>query len=709
MSSALVVVDNVGPVTGLILKCLEQEFAKVLVYHRREARFMNADAPQIPPWASDKESNEFILWIRKVIETESVDSILAQGFESAGFACKFSGIAKVLAVMLPGELDISGRRQGRIRRFKQISQSLNGFIFLNEWEMFKATSLGSKCPHFIWNYAEDSVGIDWNLESTDDGKTVVFFDHIKRGNEVSVESLGLGGLQRRFGSDQIECRPSNSLYWHLDLSIGRKIRNTAQLRTQGISRAIFVDNDSSSLVSLALANPKSKQLVWANSSIEHELLLNAKNAFSIGSEPRIVASLIGEDLHEVSLPILEQPHGSEGRTLSEILSITDGAELPWFFEDFGDIAQLSIFFSVAALENRSNGARPQRIRNMYLAMARKTPIVHLSTNPNTLDRRIPLIKYLVDSGVTVNYFYGENSTNPIRGYDAPLRVTRLLDELAHLCKTKSMYFVRDVHWLDSTLRDDRSGLDQEAVFDGKFELTRFGGSTGALISPSFESSENYARLAAPHFSLSFCDAELPPAISPRNIIAAGPSWAESTRTTFVYTGGVSKLYSMDIYLEALASLNREYDSHFYADFIVRDGERQLLHTWLESVGLANSTNIRVLSGSFDQYVSRTQKNIGILLLDSDYGRKAFAFKAVSYMERMMPFITYSESPNNRYLSRHGISIPVENRTDVYEALEYGLNFDHSNLAWAKIYEEENWDRRWQTVENYSSVKMREKR
>src|SRR5699024_3863803 len=165
--------------------------------------------------------------------------------------------------------------------------------------------------------------------------------------------------------------------------------------------------------------------------------------------------------------------------------------------------------------------------------------------------------------------------------------------------------------------------------NGKFELKRFEGSAGALISPSFESSMNYAQLAQPYFELEFCNEELPPAVSVRNIVPAGPSWSEPERTTFVYTGGVAKLYSMDVYLEALSDLNNRYGSQFYADFIVREGESELLHDWLESVGLNNSTNVRVLSGSFDQYESRTKKNIGVLLLDSDYGRKAFAFKAVS--------------------------------------------------------------------------------
>lgn len=709
MSSVLVVVDNVGPVTGLLLRGIEQCFERTLVFNLREARFMGERSPQVPSWASEIDSNEFQLWMRSVLETESIDTVVGQGFEAAEFAARFSGVSKTLGLMLPGDCNISGKRKSRIRRFKHFSENLSALVYFNEWEMFKAASLGSKCPHFIWDYASEGVGSGWSLETENDGKIVVFYDHLVRGTEVSLESLGLEGLLGGFSSDRIECRPSNSLFWYSDLSIGRKIQNTARLRTQGVSQAIFVDNDSSSLISLALAQANHESQIWANSSIEHELLLNTKSNFSIGSEPRIVSSLIGEGLIEVPYTNRAAIENASGRIMAEILSIVDGVELPWFFEDFGDIEELSIFFSVAALENRSNGARPQRIRNMYLAMARHTPTLHLSTNSNILDRRIPLIKLLASKGVRVKYFYGENSTSPIQGFDAPLRVTRLLDDLANESGTKSMYFVRDVHWLDSSLLESGNDLNLETVANGKFELKRFEGSVGTLISPSQESSKNYAQLAQPYFELAFCDEELPPAISVRNIVPAGPSWSESERTTFVYTGGVARLYSMDVYLEALSELNKRYGSQFYADFIVREGERELLFDWLESVGLRSSTNVRVLSGSFDRYVSRTKKNIGILLLDSDYGRKAFAFKAVSYMERMMPFITYKESPNCRYLSQHGIPIPVISRTEVYGALEDSLNFDHASLDWVKIFNEENWERRWQQVENCSTVKIRERR
>lgn len=711
MSSALVLVDNVDPVTGLLLHRLAESFKKTFVLNIKDGQFMGPNKVSIPVWASDLESPEFGLWLRDLAEYESIEVAIGQGFASAEFATKLRDIRKTVGLLLPGDCDISGRRKHRLQRFRSLSERLNALVFLNDWEMFKASSLGSAAPHFVWDFASDSSSVEWNagFVPSENEKIVVYYDHRVHGSDVTLEQLGFDSLMQKFDDHQIDCRPSNSLFWYSDLMINRQLQNTVRLRANGVSKAIFIDNDANSLIGLALLQRAEGLGLWATHSVEHELLSNKITGLSIGSQPRILAGLIGGDIE----PILAQKPKSiekfSGRSLLEVLERVGGEELPRFFEDFGDSDKMSIFFSVAPLENRSNGARPQRIRNMYLAMAREKTVVHLSINESVMDRRIPLVDYYVGKGVKFEYFYGENSTNPIDGLDAPLRITRLLDDLAHSCGIKSAYFVRDVHWLDPNLNGVEKALSPNKISSGRFELQRFENSVGELIAPSLESARNYSRLAAPYFSLEFGDHELPPAISVRNVVGAGSAQAESVRTTFVYTGGVSELYSMDVYLQALAELRKSHGESFYADFIVREDEKQLLLDWLDSVGLSDAQNLRILTESFDLYSSRSNKNVGVLLLDSEYGRNAFAFKAVSYMERLMPFISYSDSPNNRYLSRHGVSIPVSGRASVLQALQDGLEFNHASLNWTQIISQENWDCRWETVKEIAAVQIREKR
>ncbi|OFO97018.1 hypothetical protein [Corynebacterium sp. HMSC034H07] len=707
MNRTLIFASRIGPTVGLVTKALEESGGAPLVYFLRDNRFMGADTPEVPVWARDPNSYEFQKWLLSFAHQAGFKKILAIGFESALLCEPLGKHIPVLSLMMPGDVDISSRRKKRLNQFKGISRSSAALIFFNAWEMYKASSIGSEAPHFLWDINADGSSVNWNLSQSDENRIVVFYDHTKRGTVSSIEDLGFNGLASGLGTVDVHLQPVNSFFWYSDLQIGRKLTNTAALRTSGFTDAIFVDNDAESLSAIACASDDNAGSLFATHSVEHELISYGKNSIEVGSVPHILSRFVGTN--SPSAKACVSPDYFSGRPLIEVLNLALAGGLPRYFEDFGDATSLNIFFSVAALENRSNGARPQRIRNMYLAMARESQPIHLSFNPSILERRVKLIKYLIDEGVEFKFFYGENSTNPIFEFDGPLIVSRLVDYLSHESTLKSLYFVRDVHWLDETLQESGQ-IDAKTLRFGEFEFRRFSKSLGGLIAPSVESGKHYSELATRFFELQFIDDELPPALSPRNIAPASlESEPDDSRVTFVYTGGVSKLYSMETYLRALKEIVLVADRQVYADFVVREEESQLLEDWLMELGLNGLEEIRILTESFEYYNSRTTRNIGILLLDSEYGKNAFAFKAVSYLERMIPFIVYKDSPNYRYFKKYGVALPARGPENVEEVMRQAANCYPTELQWDEVFSSETWDNRWEKVKEVATTKKRERR
>lgn len=708
MTKALVVVDFVGPSSALFFTAVGEIFEEVFVYCANDNGFMGPNSPFVPPWASDPSTYEFKLWLGDFFETEDVRSVFSFGFESTNLAAGWDSSLPLFAALLPGEVDISRRRKRRLAQFRRFSGAVECLIFFNEWEMYKAASLGSQARHFLWDLSAESVSSQWSLTSDPFGETVVFYDHKRRGTISSLEELGFVSDLNGLSADRIRLQPSNSLYWHGDLLLGRALIDTAALRTGNISKAVFVDHDSDSLSVLSSIKDGNVDTVWATHSVETSLLqINSNNRFSIGSLVK-VARALNDDMSDFPAETAMTRVSKVGRTLSEILMYLEDNDLPWFFEDFGDTRVLNLFFSVAPLENRSNGARPQRIRNMFLAMSRDLPTMQLSFNEFVLARRELLIYWLIDKGFNIPFLYGENSTNPIFDLEGPLRLSRLVDNLAHLCSTKSLYFVRDVHWLD---KDLQGKLDESTLKYGKQELERVSMSFGGLVAPSAESARYYSELASDRIPLQFMDAELPPAIGSHNATPASMADEDSDKTTFVYTGGVSNLYSMDKYLNALSKLFGSYGGSFLVDFVVRKEEKDTLVEWLSKHEIKDEPSVRIITEDFDQYFSRSARCIGILLLDSEYGKNAFAFKAVSYLERRIPFVVYSSSPNYRYFKDYGVAIPVDAAADdgVLCGLIDGLNFKDSDVDWPGLERSESWDSRWQQVQHLASTRFRELR
>ncbi|GAA1471161.1 hypothetical protein GCM10009604_04580 [Corynebacterium aurimucosum] len=658
----------------------------------------------IPVWGRDAGTYASQRWFSNLVRRLGIAETVSVGMDALLFAAKINSGLNLVSVLVPGDLDISSRRPALIRRFVESTRQTSALVLFDEWEMSKAASLGSEAPHFLWAINTSVSNRPDEGSPIDKRRVAVVYEHSLYAEAPSLTELGLEDLDHSLTGVELDIVSSNSAYWYADADIDRKFRSTYALRFGKYTELVF-PNCGPDTIALAQVASEMGTKVYAVESIATVLLSRRCSLVEVVGQSRVKDRLV-ENSNGFQNPAVDSEVWT-GRSFNEILSLVGLSDWPWYFEDFGDSGEMNIFLSVAAIENISSGARPQRIRNMYLAASREKPTIHLSFNHNLVRRRVKLIKYLVGEDISFPVFYGENSTTPVRSRDAVLQISRLLDYLSINCGTQSAYFVRDVHWLDEQLEVSEAKNVQEIRAAGKFELETLQKSFGAMVAPSYESAQHYAALAKDYFDLRFSDAELPPAINPINAFPAGQGAVDVERTTFVYTGGVSALYSMEAYLDALAEVFRLRPEEVFADFIVRPAEQDLLESWLAKVGLSSDPRVRVLNGDFSNYVSRTKANIGILLLESAYGRKAFAFKAVSYLERALPYVVYMDSPNHRYFAEDGVTIPVLETDGIVDALLESLDVDCSIMEFESLWSRESWQERWNQVRDIARRKVRE--
>lgn len=700
--SILITTNRISPLLGAVLSEVESIGVSPTVHFQREDRFFGP-VPYNPPWLHPDDE----LLRARLKETEDWVSapavVLALGMDSALEAIEeFSGFPLV-TLMTPGDLDFSLRNNVKSRAFAAVNRHSTCFVFVNEWEMTKAVSLGSTSPHFLWNPADLSANVA--PLNSDGGKIAVIYDGSKRAaTDIETDNKfdSLKDTAEQLGKN-VEFMPANSFYWYSDFMMGRNFANVLRLRLKDVSHALFVDEDADSIISYASMDNQLGEVMVA-SSVAAGLICRVKPSIAVSSTDTWAARVAGTS--EV-LSDLSNSSVSVGRSLVEILDlIMEAQALPDYFEDFGDIDSFAVFLTVAAVENRSDGARPQRIRNMYLALSRSTPTIQVNLDQTVLERRLKLIRSWLDNGINCEVVYGENSTNPVQSVDAVIQTYRFLDELASGYSTISCWFVRDLHWLDPDLFSKKAAA--KASTAGTFELERMSRSVGTVAAPSIESAELFNELTKGRIDIEFPPHELPPAVSQENCVLLRGG---GEGTTFLYAGGIGDAYKMGIYLDAVAEfLSRHADREkIFFDFLVRPAEQPTLERQLRDRKLLGQTSIRVLKGNLNDYRPITAGIVGVLLLESAYANRALPYKSVSYIEKGIPFLVYEDSPAHRVFGRHGVVECVErNVCDVVSAIQQITRGEKAfNIEWRKVWAEDNWDARIQAMREIATVGSRE--
>ena len=704
--NVLVVVNRIGPLVGLVLGEVEAFGYTPLVLNVRERKLYGASSP-VPAWLNADGDLPSAEWFERLRDDLGIGHVIGIGIWPSLFAAKNFERRTVVSVLQPGELDFSQRRnKAKLLAFEQLSGSTAGLVFLNEWEMSKAASLGSTAPHFLWNLADSASNIDMLDETSDVVGVVVDTDESTASVLDVEEAVGKLGEALEPEGKKVRVVSSNSFFWYKDFTMGRSFRNVLRLRGKEFSSLFFVGGDADSLA-VAASHSGIEGRCFAAERIEMRLLARNQSSISVFGLDKLTHEYVHKTAVEHSPAIKFHSHG---RSLFSIIEQIIEKDFPWYWEDYGDFDEFSLYFSVAAVENRSNGARPQRIRNFYLEMAENWVTLQMGLTMNFLGRRFRLVEDWLNSGKHCSLIYGENSTNPVQNRDVIIQVYRLVDLASAVSRTPSLWFVRDLHWLDSGMFPD--GPSEIVLRSGVFELTRLNDSFGSFVAPSLESKSMFETLLEPKCQVAFVDDELPPGLTKSACaLVHGPQ----AGITFVYSGGIGSAYQMDSYLEAVASTILDEASssigigHVYFDFIVRQQEQQQLIDQLEDLGIADSPSIRVLNREFNGYRPLTEKACGVLLLESDYGKGAFPYKSVSYLEKGFKILCFKDSPVNRLFGPLGVTFATGYESAEVTAAMTRAAADVKDVCWQDVWNKHSWANRLKAIQKLAITAERELR
>lgn len=617
-----------------------------------------------------KFGNQISSYFRRVIEQGAHEVVFASGLSANGIAIRHVSLP-FIPILWREDLDFSRSRAMYTRRFADLTNQANVLFLEDDYEFDKALSKGSKSVHLL-HPKVSFYGLPKLLSESDhDRRVALIYPEGSDRDRVLAYQAMLEPVASRHGADIIAL-PADGLFRARDLTRSRTFHERARDRLQGASHLVMLGSSrhASSIGQYLLDTVQESRL-----TVEDTIGLSnwcQQVGFSRYGRGSRLTRLLDESLSLGSSCIATRPDVVKSAdTVNELVTRVE-TDYPSMYEELDATAAdgtFNVFFSTTGLEDRTDGARPQRIRNMAQALSKDAPTIRIASNMNGFHRRRELVHTLLVSGRQAGIFYGENSTSPI---PSPAIREELGDFLRNWRKAggRSAWFVRDLHWLDpqtGIAGPSQDGEVAEIITHGLHELNVVGGSVDLLLAPDTASSEGYKRLLSGHQAPNTPWGALPPGVASENIFEMNILPTQRSGPTLLYAGGVGAVYSMS---NLLAALRKLVDQDFYIDFVVRPGETGQLQEEIESFGLSDHPNVSISTNSLDVYLPKSDLTIGAILLDSEYARFSFPYKTVSMIEKGFPIITYSDMAIAEFVERTGVGVVTERDSDsLINALE----------------------------------------
>lgn len=650
-----------------------------------------------------KFGNQISSYFGRVIEQGKHEAVFASGLAANGIAIRHISLPFV-PMLWREDLDFSRSRTMFTRRFQDLTAAANVLFLEDDYEFDKALSKGSKSIHLL-HPRVSFHGLPKLLVDEGSSKRVALI--YPEGSSVeridAYKSMAAKAASKH-GADVIRVS-SDALYRARDLTRGRTFYERALEQLEGASHVLMVGSSrhASSLGQYLIDTGQEDRLV-----VEDTIGLSRWSRqvgfkrYGRGSRlASLLDELLGNKTYSVNTGEDRQDVGAQTfETIDDLIAILH-AEYPRMYEELETVTtdgKFNIFFSTTGLEDRTDGARPQRIRNMAEAFASDAPSIRIASNVNGFRRRRDLALRLISEGRTAGVFYGENSTSPIPSIEIREEIGAFLREW-RAAGGRSAWFVRDLHWLDpkaGIAAASQDGKLAEIVEHGLHELNEIGGAADLLLAPDPASVDGFQRLLRAHKSPDTPWQALPPGVAKENIFDASDSSVRRTGPTLLYAGGVGAIYSMSNLLSALQQL---VERNFYVDFVVRQGETDQLIEEIESFGLAEHSHVTISTNSLDVYVPSSNSTIGAILLDSEYARFSFPYKTVSMIEKGFPIITYSDMAISEFVQENSVGEVIQRDVEsLIETLERMAQSDY-RAAMSAARETESWDARVRQVKS----------
>lgn len=701
--SSLVFISNTDAVEGNLLSAHKAAGEKVWFYHITENRFYPDGIEPSESWLDSRMTPAgHILrtrYFQSLIQKRDIKRVLAVGLTAAGYASGVLDSYDFTPILLRGDLDFSSRRTGHVENFFTINANASRILLEDSFEMDKAAAHGSTTPHLRYPlFADAQPGILQNDlgakkvalvydSAADDARTTSQLDYY----EKILADAG-------FASKRVDI---GSLYSNVDLRMGRTFPATMRYRIGDCSNCIIMgDSRNTSTVIAGLAGQSDR--IFVDDTFNSSLVYSSSNFANAGRGLALVQKLIHASLKEVpSKSNLADALLPVTHALAAIDELTN-QQLPWFYEPLPlsePGADFDVFFTVAPIENRASGARPQRIRNIAEAFAEDRHTVMMSSNLATLRRKSAFVDWLIDSGFKPVYFYGENSTAPIATYDSIELLTNLLISLRG-AGCLNGWFVRDLHWLDPE-NGYLSGSATEhktIAARGLHEIQVISEVCDIFFAPNAESAAGFKGLLGSQNPSNVDWIPLPPGVSRSNTLPERSSAAltpSDNRTTFVYSGGIGDVYNMDTYVQAISRLDPK---RYFFDFVVRRDEQESLTKSIELLSSATREAVRVLNVDLVDYIPRSERCVGIVLISSTYAKFSFPYKTMSMIERGYPILTYSDMAIADFVESESVGMTCGRSVEsVADSMQNIAASDYASYRFSECRESNSWGARANSI------------
>lgn len=633
--------------------------------------------------------------VQDLVVRHQIDRVLAVSVPATALAASLALDLPIESIVLPGELDFRFAPGPKQAEFQSGIAGADRLWLTSQTEMDKAAGHGSLVPHYLTPlFTTPSTVLTRDGESC----VCVFVPGRWTAARVAEETAVISKRLSDRGVP-LEVLTTELLYNRHDLDMGRGFPGTWKYRVPDtVTHVVLLGTDPhyATVATVIAARHADRLLLDAtigNAELAKRLQLpNWRVARGAALADRLCELLDGAGASEahVSRTIVS------GEQALQRLADAAREDLPsWFEEGMLDPSanEFDIFYTTAGIEDRTDGARPQRIRAMSEAMVQDLPVVRLTSNVTLMKRRLSGVEGMLDSGSRARFGYGESSTTPMSN-DARNRLMTALPRIIDR-GLRFAWFQRDMHWLsdESALAEMSARKLSETQDRGLVELADLSSVSKVVFAPCEASGQEYNRLLEGHgVDASYEWEPLPPGIATSHIIGSSDVRPDELLEIH-YTGGFSHIYDMSLALEAIAELCVPWTLRM----TVREND---LESVFKAVQGLPPEQVEITSGEFIHILPRQRRAIGLVLLDSDYGRASFPFKTVSYIEKRMPILCFDDSAIAEFVTTNAIgqtcSRSVPSIIDALTRFAEG-RWEFSDSSWDLVHRTHSWEARADAV------------
>ncbi|MCM1012846.1 hypothetical protein [Brevibacterium sp. XM4083] len=722
----MVFVSETGALEGSLVTAVREYCKSAPVFHIRYPSEGFFETPPTPAWVEPMGTKTPLTrlsrsFFKALAENRQVSHVIAVGTQAIIRASSIGLDLPLIGIVPRGSVDFSRRRKQLQLDFQVASESCDLLLFDSFHEMDKATSHNSQAPHFLLPlFSASSNFLTGSIKSPH--VSIVVPDDC---NEERRNELAKGLKDSRIGSTvQYSIVESGSLYSETDFTSARGFPGTLRYRFPKATTHVLIAGNSRNHAALVAAlefNHPDRYVLDATISNRELAVRYGIDPAKYGQGAALFQRL--SDLVTSDTPS-KSTDGQHSEAHSGVLSgvellahLTDvaGREVAWWFEEGicePVVGPFDVFFSVAAVEDRADGARPMRIRAVSESFGSGDVMtVRLSASDNIFKRRSLAILNILDAGGRPRYFYGESSTAPMH--------PQVVDSLSRLLRRlvgdglRVAWFLRDLHWLsrDADFSANTDLEEQARVERGLHEVRSLIPLADILYAPSSRSAVMFQELLSEYNIFDSQWSPLPPAVSDyRSLSSSDLSLHGSPK--FVYSGGYGDVYQMDDLISAFGAHDSPVDMRWY----IRPSDSGRLMSDLAKSRSAYENDLRpdatdsasidgllphghsIDHTEFSQFSPGDGRYIGLVLLDSDYAKDSFPYKVMSYLEKRIPVAVFDDMGVSEFIEEHGLGVAIRREGFSLRSLIQQIEiFYERQTEWSEVHRLHSWKARMDEV------------